>query len=233
MRRVLSLPEPPEFHIEVVADKSPAPGGFLRYVSRDVVTVDREGHKSKAFRYDEVDRKALDAVVVVPHFVAQVQLRSVRFVVLRSAIRPPFALRDQARSPMTEPHNRGLWEVPAGLVEVSEQTPLGLRRAAARELLEEAGFTAAPEQLRELGPSALPSPGVIGERHFFFEVEVDPTQQAEPELDGSALEAAGEVVAAPLSELLAAVGRGLLPDAKTELGLRRLSERLTEQGVVR
>jgi ADP-ribose pyrophosphatase len=131
---------------------------------------------------------------------------------------------------MVEPENRGLWEFPAGLVEEAEQSAEGLRRAAVRELLEETGFAAPAEKLSGLGPSSFPSPGVIGERHFYFQVEVDPREQREPELDGSPLEAAGELIAVPLSVALAACRKGDLADAKSEIALRRLVEQLTLNG---
>lgn len=224
-----SLPSPPHFNILVLEDVSHEPGGFLRRVSRRVCTVDPQGKQSRALVYDEVDRRALDAVVVVAHFEASgPNGKRQRFVVLRSAIRPPFALRTQARSPRAEPDNRGLWEAPAGLVEPEELGEAGLRAAAARELWEETGFQVAPEALHELGPSALPAPGVIGERHFFFHVEVDPTTYAEPPLDGSPLEEAGVVIAASLDCCLQAARKGQLADAKTELALRRLAEVVSE-----
>lgn len=232
MRRTVTLPDPPDFHIEVVADRSPPATGFLKYVSRDVVTVDVQGRRSPAFAYDEVDRQAIDAVVIVPHFVEDVASLPVRFVVVRSVIRPPFALRDERRSPIPEPANRGLWEVPAGLVEASEQSLEGLRRAAARELLEEAGFRVEPEALKDLGPSALPCPGVCAERHFFYHVEVAPQSHKKPTLDGSHLEEAGVVIAVPLSALLCAARAGRLQDSKTELALRRLDEMLALCGDV-
>jgi ADP-ribose pyrophosphatase len=224
-----TLPSPPHFNILVLNDVSHEPGGFLQRVSRQVCTVDPSGKRSRALIYDEVDRRALDAVVVVAHFqVAAADGALQRHVVLRSAIRPPFALRSSARSPQAEPDNRGLWELPAGLVEPDEPGPAGLRAAAARELWEETGFAVAAEALQDLGPSTLPAPGVIAERHFFFHVEVDPTTQQEPPLDGSPLEEAGAVIAVPLESCLAAAQVGQLPDAKTELALRRLAEVMSE-----
>lgn len=223
MRRLDSLPEPPLYRIEVVEDRSPPGGGFLRRLSRVLRWVDQGGRVSQSFQYDEVDRHSLDAVIIVPYFEEIAADGASRvWVVLRSAIRPPCALRDPGRSPISEPVNRGLWEVPAGLVEENERSEQGLRRAAARELHEEAGFLVEPEQLHPLGPSSFPCPAVIAERHFFFRVVVDPAQQETPQLDGSPLEEAGELVAVELQAALAAASSGQLADAKTELSLRRL-----------
>lgn len=170
-----------------------------------------DGTTSAAFKYDVGNRKALDAVVMAVHFVRG----GVRHVFLRSAIRPPCALR-----PVPPAHDGSLWELPAGLVEPGEEPAA----AAAREIDEELGFTVAASAMRELGPFTFPAPGIIGERHLFFHVEVDPAARGTPGEDGSALEAGAEIVAVPLRDALEHCRRGLLPDAKTELGLRRLAE---------
>lgn len=217
------LPPPPHIRIEVVEDSSPPdPGGFLRLLRRRCRAHYPDGTVSEPFLYDEVDRPALDAVVVAAHFVDPAGTRR---VFLRSVVRPPVALRDRARSPLTESVELGsAWELPAGLVEASEQSLAGVRQAAAREVEEELGFALDPEALAPLGPSTFPAPGVVGERHFFFHVPVVPASRRQPENDGSPLEHAGAVIDVPLTELLEACRRGEVEDAKTELAARRLLE---------
>ena len=83
---------------------------------------------------------------------------------------------------------------------------------------------AEPTALRELGPWTFPAPGIIGERHLFFHVEVDPGSRGTPGEDGSALEAGAAILAIPVADALEHCRRGALLDAKTELGLRRLAE---------
>lgn len=226
MERLSHLPEPPHFTVEVVRPRAADEPAFLHYVSRVVRTVDSEGNRSATLIYDEVDRPALDAVVIAAHFRAHFRGAEEVYVVLRSAVRPPVSLRKQSRSPLPEPESRSLWELPAGLVEPEESGPDGLRRAAARELLEEAGFDVKESALRTLGPSVFPAPGLIAERQFFFHVEVDPENQKPPLLDGSPLEEAGRLVAVPLRVALEAAKDGRLADSKTELALRRLKEDL-------
>lgn len=215
----------PEITLELVEDLSPPdPGGFLRLVRRRFRARYPDGSLSEPFVYDAVDRRAIDAVVIAAHFFS----RGERWIYLRSALRPPLLLRDPARSPIPDlDRGLGLWELPAGLVEESEQSALGLRACASRELQEELGFEQPPDLLRELGPSTYPSPGVIGERHFYFEVEVDPKSRREPANDGSPLEHGGLVRSARLSEALELCRAGVIEDAKTELALRRLVERFT------
>lgn len=229
MQRLSHLPPPPHLSCDVIEELPPERPGFLRRVSRELSLVGTDGERTPPFVYDEIARDALDAVVVAAHFLAPDQKgEEAHFVVLRSAVRPPVALRDAGASPCTEPDNRALWELPAGLVEPNEASPAGLLQAAARELFEETGFEVGVDCLVPLGPSAFPAPGMVAERQFFFRAAVDPRSQEAPALDGSPLEAVGELVAVPLEVALQAAREGRLADAKTELGLRRLFEALME-----
>jgi ADP-ribose pyrophosphatase len=67
---------------------------------------------------------------------------------------------------------------------------------------------------------------MIGERHIFYAVEVDPGSRGTPSEDGSALERAARVTAVRLADALRECQRGFIRDAKTELALRRLVESL-------
>lgn len=224
MLRAMLLPPLPGHRIEILRDERPPEDqrGFMYVRKLTAVARFADGSRSEPFAYDCAARSRLDAVVIVPHFVGD---GGERHVFLRTALRPPVAARPMESRPVVEPAWLGeLWEVPAGLVEPDEQTPEGLRGCAARELLEEVGIEVSPEAMRPLGPSTLPSPGVIGERHFYFQVEVDPRKQVTPSEDGSALERHAVVAAFPLDLLLDACRRGEIEDAKTELALRRLAE---------
>jgi ADP-ribose pyrophosphatase len=212
----------PEIRLELLEDLSPPdPGGFLRLRRLRYVAHYPDGSASAPFVYDEVSRRALDAVVIAAHYAAGGR----RYVFLRSALRPPVAMR--SREPLAEPDCGGaLWELPAGLVEPEEWTTSGVVRCAQRELLEEVGFKVELADLHQLGPNTYPAPGLVAERHIYFEVEVDPTRRGTPELDGSALEHFGAVHAVELSRALEWCATGVIEDAKTELLLRRLRERL-------
>jgi ADP-ribose pyrophosphatase len=223
------LPPVPKVTLEVAEDLSPPqPSGFLRLIRRQLVAVAPDGEKSHPFVYDEVWRRSIDAVIIVPYFLDESGLP---WVYLRSAARPPILLRSPESYPAPElvtPH--GLWELPAGLVESDENNLSGLAACARRELLEELGFSVPLESLTPLGNSTYPCPGVIGERHYFFTVQVEPSTRREPELDGSPVEALGAIIAVSLKDALRACESGELEDAKTELGLLRLYRMLGVPG---
>lgn len=212
-----------ELEVEALEDlSSKGDGGFLTLIRQRYQLRLPGGEVSASFVYDAIGRPALDAVVIVPHFSEDGR----HWVYLTSAIRPPLALRSPDRIAGDGPRHAVLWELPAGLIEPGEVGLNGARLAAQRELFEEIGFDVPSDKLSPLGPSSFPAPGVIGERHFFFEVEVDPTTRQEPTFDGSVLERHARVARFALDEALEACRAGRLEDAKTELGLRRLKEKL-------
>lgn len=207
------LAPPPQVALTVARDRTAnasATGGFLNLRRLDLVARFPSGEISEPFAYDLVDREAMDAVVVVAHFVRDGR----RQVLLRSAVRPPVALREG------EGHPGGMWELPAGLIEPGEMPAF----AAARELAEETGVRVDAADLHELGGYTYPAPALIGERHFFFHVEVDPTTRVTPKGDGSVLEREAAILSLPVDHALAHCRSGAIRDAKTELALRRFAE---------
>jgi ADP-ribose pyrophosphatase len=205
-----TLPELPKVELETVRDKRVGEGGFLVLRRTELVAV-RNGTRSVSFAYDVVDRRSLDASVMVAHHVEDGRVH----VWLRSCLRPPLALR-------SDPTTALLWEVPAGLIEPGESP----RGAAVREMAEELGFHVAESALADLGPPSYPAPAFIGEAHHFFHVEVDPTTRTEPDGDGSPVESGAMIVSIPLDDVLAACRRGEIRDEKTELALRRLADEI-------
>ena len=188
-----------------------ATGGFFDVRRLDLVARYPDGTESATFAYDIGARAAIDAVVMAALYVEG----GVRYVYLRSSIRPPCALR-----PVPPRHDGALWELPAGLVEPGEDPAA----CAARELAEELGFVVPPSEMQPLGPWTFPAPGIIGERHLYFHVPVDPRARTTPTEDGSALERAASIIALPVRDAIEHCRRGAIPDAKTELALRRLAE---------
>lgn len=220
----MTLPPLPAIRVRVLEDTtegSRCDAGFVRVRRRRISLGYADGSESAAFPYDEAWRVNLDAVTIAAHYR---DAAGVPHVYLRSAMRPPVALRPPEPIPGLEPPHGGLWELPAGLIEQDERTPEGVVRCAAREIEEELGFHTDPAAYAALGIGMFPTPGLIGERIYFFHVEVDPTTRHAPSEDGSALERFAEIAAVPLDHALALCREGHIEDMKTELGLRRLAE---------
>lgn len=206
--KVTALPTPPDAHLRVVREQ-PNPGpGFLALRRCDVKVV-RDGVESAAITYDVVTRRHQDAVVAVAWFDDP---KLGRHVVLRSCVRPPVALREGGGGT--------LWELPAGLVEDGEP----LEVAAARELFEETGARVEASAMAPLGGRTLPAAGIIAEYNYFFHVRIDPGAVEDAPGDDTPLEEGGAVIALPVAVALDLCRRGAFPDAKTEIGVRRLAE---------
>lgn len=242
IERRFEVPPVPAVTVELASSFQPPADGFLRLHAERLRLRASDGQLSAQFDYFRVARPALDAVVIAAYFVDEGSGESENpWVILRSAVRPPVALRAQEDARRGENQTtaraenggsfatavrpeHGLWELPAGLIEPSEANG-GERLAAARELREETGLLVAPQDFQSLGPVSYPCAGVIGERQTFFSIEVSPEAAGSPELDGSVLEQAGRVIAVPLAVALRAARRGQLGDMKSELALRRLADK--------
>ena len=199
-------------------------GGFLAIRRAHLRNRRDDGTLSAPYVCDfHVRPMGLDAVVVA---IWHRGPRGVE-VLLRDGLRPPLALgRPPERQvvPDARPYLM-LTELVAGIVEEHDRGEAGLRRRAAEEVLEEAGYRVDPESIVPLGPGLFPSPGSTAEKFFLVAAEVaDPAAQLPLEGDGSPMEEGATTRWVPLAEALAMCARGEIEDAKTELGLRRLAD---------
>jgi ADP-ribose pyrophosphatase len=120
----------------------------------------------------------------------------------------------------------GPWtiELVAGIVEADDRGEDGVRRRAAREAEEEAGFTVAADDVALLGAGTFPTPGSMPEKYWLTHVRVDPATQRAAEGDGSPLEHHADTWWCELDLAIADCVAGRIVDAKTELVLRRLRD---------
>lgn len=211
------LPNPPRIELELVGkDERNEQPQFLRIERNQYVAHYPNGDKSEPFWHDTVIRKRPDAVIILPYFVQKGTL----FIYLRSSIRPSLVNRFVEGG-------GNMWELPAGIIDPGEAP----EETAARELMEEAGFEATEEDMVPLGTPCFTSVGTMAELMYFYCVQVDPNRQKTPSEDGSALEKGAVVAATCIESIRCMISRGLIPDMKTELAIRRI-EKLWHVGAV-
>ncbi len=208
--------------IEVVEDFSATARcdeGFLQLRRLRCQNLRADGSHSKVYRVDVVDRPRLDAVAVLVHR----QGAAGREVLTRMNLRPAAYFRREKSPavPDPAPYLR-VEEIVAGLLEEEDRGEEGVRRRAAAEVWEEAGFRVGADEVRLLGAPFFVAPGILSEKVFLAAVDVSGREGAPPEGDGSPLEEGAELRWRPLEELLRACRDGEVPDAKTELALTRL-----------
>jgi ADP-ribose diphosphatase len=203
-------------------------GGFARLRRCRAYNVRDDDSRSASYTLDLVERpRGTDAVAVLPYERRGASTR----VLLRRGLRPAPRLA-RAGEPTREggiPELLHL-ELVAGVLELEDLRSGGLRHRAALELLEEVGLRVAPKRIEPLGPPVFLSPGLSAEQIYYCCVEAPLGGTLELAVgDGSLLEEGGEAVLYDdLEQALAACRAGEIMDAKTELGLRRLEERLRE-----
>jgi len=217
--------------IEIVEDRtaqSRCDEGFLhvrRYRARNRRV---DGSVSDVYPIDVLDRPSLDAVAVC------LWARSPKGVevLLRRQLRPAVHFRRGRQRVMPEPDVLLFEELVAGVLEPGERDLEALRRRAAEEVLEEAGFSLAPERFEPLGAGFYMLPGIISEKIHLLAAEIErgPGEaaiDAPAEGDGSPLEEGATLAWRGLEEAISACKSGEIEDAKTEIALRRLKERLS------
>jgi len=218
----------PPLHIDVLddaSDSTPSSAGFIRVRRLTMRATYEDGTRSEAFRYDVVDRDALDAVLMLLH-APRADAPTDPLVVLRTAMRPPLAMR--AHRSLTVPDARTeplLWELPAGLIEANERGEDGMLATAARETEEETGYVIAPERFARLGAAVYLSPGLCAEKIHVVHATVDPAARSAV-TSTEAVEHGSRIEWVPLSDAIARADRGEIEDCKTELALRRFAAQL-------
>ncbi|MCA1829348.1 MAG: NUDIX domain-containing protein [Myxococcales bacterium] len=108
----------------------------------------------------------------------------------------------------------------AGILEPSDE----LTARARAEAMEEAGLRI--ERVELLGPPLFPSPGMCAELFHFVAAEVADQVPVTPAGDGSPFEEGARLEWVALDDALRRCAIGEIQDMKTEIGLRRLAEKL-------
>jgi ADP-ribose pyrophosphatase len=204
-----------------------SPSGFLRLRRVHLRNIRANGSRSDPYVCDFVVRpKGPDAVVVALwHRLADGEVE----VLLRRGLRPPLRLGRPAQEvPIPDEGDYPyLLETVAGIIEREDVGRAGVLRRAAIEVAEESGYRVEPGEVDFLGAGVFPSPGSMPEKFWLTVAEIPDRDDATvPEGDGSPMEEGATTTWMPLAEAIEACVDGRIEDAKTELCLRRLRDRL-------
>lgn len=201
-------------------------GGFLAVRRLRLRNRRADGSRSEPYVCDFLVRpKGVDAAVVAIYHRGDDGVR----VLLREGLRPALT---KGRSPEDLPIADArpyltFTEVVAGIIEVDDHGESGVRARAVAEVEEEAGFVVSADDVVFLGAGSFPSPGSMPEKFWLMAVEIsDPAAQVHARGDGSPMEEGATTRWMALDDAIAACVEGRIEDAKTELALRRLRERL-------
>lgn len=211
--------------IELLEDRtarSRCDEGFIRVRRLTIQNHYGDGSTSRPYACDIIERKFMDAVAVILY--ARQPATGKILVGLREGLRPVLYFRRRRKPPIPDSQDyRHFVEVVAGALEGDDQGWEGLRRRAAIEIQEEAGFEVAPEQIEILGGGLFSSAGTSDEKIYLAAAEVNPQAQGHICGDGSPMEEAARIFFLPLEEALEKSMQGEFEDAKTELCLWRLA----------
>ena len=200
---------------EVTADERVGEGGYLRLRRMRMRLRLSDGSRTEEGRWDYVERPiGLDAVVVA---IFRRRADEVE-VLLRHGVRVPVQFGRPEK-----PAGTLFPELVAGIVEAGDD----LAGRAAAEAMEEAGLEIAASAVEVLGPASFPTPGMCAEVFHFVCCEVAADAAAHPvEGDGSPFEQGARLEWVPLEQALGRCQSGEIRDMKTEIGLRRLAQKL-------
>lgn len=214
--------------VELVEDctgRSTLTEGYLRLYRWTLRNTYADGTVSPPYGCDVIDRAGLDAVGVVLYAINAAE-RKVN-VLLRETLRPGLMLRAKRELPLPELRELPVtWEIVAGVIEPGERGLSAINQRAAAEVREEAGFDVYGPAVVDLGAGILPTPGPFPEKIYLKAVEVDPADQGAPTGDGSPMEQGAALRWFDLGTAIQMCVNGQIEDAKTEIALRRLAQRL-------
>lgn len=214
--------------LEDLTSQSKCDEGFMRIKRFRIANRYADQSCSEGYRCDVVYREAVDAVAVVLYWMTD---GGQIMVVLRQCLRPPLFFRPII-FPESETSDSAffIYEIPAGVIEVGEITPLAIAQRAEQEVWEETGIRLDPGRLIDLGSPVLTSPGFCIERVLIKTAQIDSNDWngrcLEHPGDGSLMEEGGKILSLPLEEAIRLCQEGNFSDGKTELALFRLSDYL-------
>jgi ADP-ribose pyrophosphatase len=212
--------------LEVISDEEIGSGGFLTLRRLHLRNLHPDGTRSAEWVCDFAERpRGLDGVVVA---LWRRRPNGALEVLVRDGLRPALDFgRPASRQPLPDRVRHFLFtELVAGVIEEGERGEEAVRRRAADEAWEEAGYRIAPSEIEFLGGPIVPASGISSEKVWLTAARAPDGDPAPPEGDGTPMEEGAFVRWMLVEDALAACDRGEIEDAKLELTVRRLIAKL-------
>ncbi len=214
------------YELEVLSSEEIGAGGFLTIRRLHLRNLRPDGTRSAEWVCDFAERpRGLDGVAVL---LWRRRKTGALEVLVRDGLRPALDFgRPESRQPLPDRVHHFLFtELVAGVIEEGERGEEAVRKRAADEAWEEAGYRISPSEIEFLGGPIVPASGITSEKVFITAARAPDGDPVAPEGDGTPMEE-GAVVRWMLAEdVLAACERGDLEDAKLEIAVRRLVAKL-------
>ncbi len=215
-----NLPRRVKF-LRIVRQFQSGRGRFLSLKRMRVRNEYEDGHVSRSYDFEMVERRGIDSVALIPFR----HTRGRVWILIKAGFRPALFQRGLRRAPGEGIRPRSLtFEAVAGSLEPGEWTDAHIDRRALAGLGGETGFHAKPAALITLGAGFFPSHGQCTEKIHLRGVRLDRRGQTPPRGDGSVNESETWTLWVEALDLLGRCRKGEIEDPKVEIGVLRLLE---------
>ncbi len=200
--------------------------GFSSLERFSVINEYDDGSSSDSYNCDIVVRRGFDAVGIIPYLYIDNKLHILLLNNFRAAAFFREKILGNTDSSLVDENTKSMIEIPAGILEKDElkltKNDLGIRRCAARELMEETGYELSSREMKVLGSFYYSSPGLLTEKIYIATCDITGLLAEKIVTDGSVMEETIKPFIIPFSEALALCNNGVIRNAVTEIAIKRL-----------
>lgn len=179
---------------------------------------------SKVYSVEVFHRRGMDCVAIILYRIRGKQIQ----VAVRKAHRASLAARKGRRLPIADKRKLNpVYEAVAGSLEPGDTGWAGLKKRAAKEVLEETGFVLAGTAIQKLGEGFFPSHGQSTEKLYLTCAEIFKNTPLGPQKPDGPDEEGATLQWVVLETAIKRCVSGMYQDPKLEIGFRRLKDKFS------